>query len=42
MSFKDLTKKETALDKAKSAKTPEKATPAKDPAKTPEKPHPKG
>jgi hypothetical protein len=48
MSFKDLTNKESALDKAKGAKVakgtkqPDKATPAKDPASTPEKPHPKG
>jgi|GEM_PF-2028919 hypothetical protein len=45
MSFKDLTNKESALDKAKGAKgtkQPDKATPAKDPASTPEKPHPKG
>lgn len=42
MSFKDLTKKVSALDKAKGVKAPDKPTPAKDPADTPEKPQTKG
>lgn len=41
MSFKDLTNKEAALDRAMTGKVPEKATPSKDPANTPEKPQPK-
>lgn len=42
MSFKDLTNRESALEKAKGAKQPDKPTPAKDPADTPEKPQPRG
>ncbi len=41
MSFKDLTNKESALDKAKTDKTPDKAKTGTDTAKTPEKPKPK-
>lgn len=42
MSFKDLTNKESALDKAKGVKKPDKATTGRDPANTPEKPQASG
>jgi hypothetical protein len=42
MSFKDLTNRESALDKAKGSKQPDKAPPVKDPASTPDKPQPEG
>ncbi|MFO7758395.1 MAG: hypothetical protein R6V26_07940 [Roseovarius sp.] len=42
MSFRDLTNRAAAPDKAGTGETPDKATPAEDPANTPERPHPKG
>lgn len=42
MSFKDLTNRESALDKAKGPKQPDKAKPVKAPASTPDTPQPEG